>query len=65
MDKLPTSAPNSGEDRSIVDEAEMALRAFGENLSRPHAATLIQLWHRRPELTDLEVAAVLDRFRRP
>lgn len=66
MPKIPIS-PHAAEepDPRIIDEAELALRAFGNHLSRPHAATLIQLWHRRPEMTDTEVAAVIARFRRP
>lgn len=48
---------------AIVDEGEWALRDFGgERLSRGQAGALLAFWQRRPELTDREVGAILDRF---
>lgn len=46
----------------VVDAAEQALRAFGDNVARGQAARLLQGWKYTPELSVRERQAVLARF---
>lgn len=63
MHNVSSTAPDPWAGNPIIQTAEDALRHFGgQHLSRAHAATLLELWRHRPELTDREVAAVLSRF---
>lgn len=46
----------------IVDEAENALRAFGQNLDLEAATRLLPMWHYNDRLSAVERVEVLARF---
>jgi hypothetical protein len=56
------STPDPYAGNPIIDQAEQALRAFGEDLSVADAARLLPLWRHNSELTGRERAAILNRF---
>jgi pimeloyl-ACP methyl ester carboxylesterase len=60
MSTIPPADEYAG--NPIIDAAEQALRAFGDQLDRAAAARILPLWRHHHELTDRERAAVLARF---
>jgi hypothetical protein len=49
-------------DHLLVDIAYRALCAFGRDLTRETAATLLDLWRYREDLSPAVFAAVIERF---